>query len=106
MKKLKANGSRISSYQVSVIPYTVESGETYQKISLVVVAESIKYTYDIHQDTRHPDIQNIKKHLETSLAKAVEEYLNVEISEYTERFYLFVDFQGIGQEQYTGRCTA
>ncbi len=106
MKKLKTNGSRISSYQVSVTPYPAESGETYNKISLVVVAESIKYTYDIHQDTCYPDIQTIKQHLETSLAKAVEEYLKVEISEYTERFYLIVEFQSIGRKQYTGRRTA
>ena len=105
-KKLKTNGFNISEYKISVVPYTVKSGETYERLSLEVVAEKNTYAYDIHQDTCYPDIQTIKQHLETSLAKAVEEYLKVEISEYTERFYLIVEFQSIGRKQYTGRRTA
>lgn len=102
-KKLKTNGHNITHYQVSIVPYTVESGATYNKLSLEVVSDSIQYTYDIHQDTRHPDLLVIKSHLESSLAKAVDEKLNVEVSEYKERDYLFVEFQSIGQQQYTGR---
>ena len=105
-KKLKTNGHNISHYQVNLVHYTVESSATYKKLSLEVAADSIKYTYDIHQDTRHPDIVMIKKHLESSLAKALDEKLNVEVSDYKERNYLFVEFQSIGQQQYTGRRTA
>ena len=105
-KKLKTNGHNISHYQVSVISYRVESGETYHNLSLAVVADSIQYAYDIHRDTRHPDLTMIKQYLEYSLAKAVDEKLNVEVTEYKERDYLFVEFQSIGQQQYTGRRTA
>jgi hypothetical protein len=84
----------------------VESGKIYEKLSLEVVAESIRYVYDIHQDTRHPCLAIIKGHLETSLAKAVTDKLNVEVSEYEERNYLFIKFQSIDQGQYTGRRTA
>ena len=105
-KKLKTNGSRISSYQVTIVPYTVETGEIYQKISLWVISESVKYAYDINKDVRHPDLQFVKKYLDSSFLKAINENLNVKISEYPERFYLFVEFQSIGQQQYTGRRTA
>jgi hypothetical protein len=105
-KKLKTNGHNIARYQVSVVPYTVESGEAYNKLSFEVDSDSIHYAYDIYQDTRHPDLLTIKNYLESSLAKAVDEKLNVEVSEYKERSYLFVEFQSIGQQQYTGRRTA
>jgi hypothetical protein len=105
-KKLKTNGHKISSYKIDVVPFTVESGNSYEKLSLTVVVDEVQYSYDIHCDTRHPDLAAIKSHLELSFAQAISEYLNVEVSEYKERDYLFIEFQKIGREQYTGRRTA
>lgn len=105
-KQLKENGYKISAFQALMVPFNVESGETYEKISLDITVDSIVYSYEIHRDDRHPDINRIKYHLESSLTKAQSEMLNVTIREYKERDYLFVDFQDIGQQQYTGRRTA
>ena len=87
-------------------PFVVEQGETYEKLSLRVVAEAVEYAYSIHSDTRHPELATIKNHLESSFAKAIDEKLNIKVSEYKERDYLFIEFQSIGQEQYTGRRMA
>jgi hypothetical protein len=105
-KKLKARGNEISSYQVDIVPFAVENEKQYYKIDLQIVWESARYRYDIHQDQRHPDLAVIKEYLEQSFARASQELLKVEITEYKERDYIFIEFQNIAQHQYTGRRTA
>lgn len=103
-KKLKTNGSSIESFEVSVSK--IKSNHSDTKIDAVLLRVSTvdgEYIYQIHSDIRTPDLSQIKNHIENSLQRAKEEFLNVEISEYFERDYLFFNVQSIGQQQYTGR---
>lgn len=103
-KQLKTRGSLISAFNVQI--KQVESSFTDSMIDIVdlevTTSDGVSYKYDIRQDEREPDLVNIKKHIEDCLQKARQEFLNVEISEYKERSYLFFKVQSIGQAQYTG----
>lgn len=106
-KKLNTHGRDIKSYAVDINSFFSQpSQEYYQKITLSIFSDSREYIYDIHQDTRHPDLNNIKYFLEDSLKKAIQENLSVSISEYKERDYIFFEESGVIQQQYTGRRTA
>lgn len=103
-KKLKTNGNLIKRFQVA--ENKIKSNHSGADIDVVLLQVSTgdgEYSYQIHRDTRAPDLSQIKKHIESSLQRAKEEFLNVEISEYSERDYLFFYIQSIGQQQYTGR---
>lgn len=103
-KKLKTNGNSIESYEV--VGSKVKSSHSDADIDVVLLRVSTsdgEFRYQICRDTRAPDINQIKTHIESSLQRAKEEFLNVEISEYSERDYLFFEVQSIGTEQYTGR---
>lgn len=103
-KMLKANGSSIKSYSVDIIKVKSENSEKMiDVINLTITTEDGNFNYHINKDTREPDLQQICKHINESLRKAKEDCLNVEVSEYPERFYLFFEIQRNGQKQYTGR---
>lgn len=103
MAKLKTKGSQIKNFSVDII--SVESlhkkGYFFDVINLKIDTDK-SFEYRIQSDDRFPDLQQIKQHIETSLQNAKTDFLNVEISEYKERYYLFFDVQSIGQNQYTG----
>ena len=102
-KKLKTNGRLIKEYQVLIEEFTYDQeNEKYQRIALSIKAESLIYNYKIYKDEREPDLLFTKSNLENNIKRTITEYLNIEISEYKERRYLFVNFQDIGQTQYTG----
>ena len=105
MAKLKTNGNKITSFSVNIM--NVESGHEkgyfFDIIILEIITDKGVFKYKIHSDDRFPDLLQIKTHIDTSLQQAIQNYYNVEISEYTERDYLFFDVQSIGQNQYTGR---
>lgn len=106
-KKLNTLGSGINSHSVNITSFlSKNSNEYYQKITLSIFSDSREFIYDIHQDTRHPDLKNIKSFLEQSLEKAIQENITVSISEYKERDYIFFELKGITQQQYTGRRIA
>ncbi|MGJ4253839.1 hypothetical protein ACP72I_29205, partial [Klebsiella pneumoniae] len=48
------------------------------------------HQYRIAPDTRHPDINLIKAHLDEGFQQAKSEGLKVEISDYKERLYLYI----------------
>jgi hypothetical protein len=103
-KKLKTNGNSIVSFEVA--ERKIKSNHSDTNIDVVLLRVSTgdgEFSYQIHRDTRAPDLSQIKNHVESSLQRAKEEFLNVEISEYSERDYLFFDVQSIGRQQYTGR---
>lgn len=103
-KKLKTNGNSIQSFEVA--ERKIKSNHSAANIDVVLLRVSAsdgEYSYQIHSDTRAPDLSQIKTHIENSLQRAKNEFLNVEISEYAERDYLFFEVQSIGQQQYTGR---
>lgn len=101
---LKANGGSLKSYSVNIIKVKSENSEKMiDVISLTITTEDGDFNYSINKDTREPDLQQTCKHINESLKKAQEDYLNVKVSEYPERFYLFFEVQSIGQKQYTGR---
>jgi len=102
-KKLKVNGSSITVFSVQV--KTVKSahdGSPIEIVDLQISTDDAVYSYDIRKDERAPDVHATRDYIEDSLNKAKKDFLNVEISEYTERSYLFFDVQKIGQVQYTG----
>lgn len=102
-KQLKVNGSAITGFSVQV--KTVKStydGSPIDIVDLQISTGNDVYSYDIRQDERAPDVIATRHYIEDSLNKAKEDFLNVEISEYTERSYLFFNVQKIGQVQYTG----
>lgn len=102
-KQLKVNGSSITEFSVQV--KTVKStfdGSPIDIVDLKISANNDIYSYDIRKDERAPDVHATRDYIENSLNKAKEDFLNVEISEYTERSYLFFNVQKIGQVQYTG----
>lgn len=104
-KKLKTNGNSIESFEVAESKIKSNHSDT-NIIDIILLRVSTgdgEYSYQIHRDTRAPDLSQIKNHIESSLQRAKEEFLNVEISEYSERYYLIFDVQSIGQQQYTGR---
>ena len=103
-KKLKTNGSSILSFSVNV--ETVKSNTMDTMIEIIILKITTndgEFSYEICKDTRAPNLEQAKSHIEASLKKAKTDLLNIEISEYTERDYLFFEVQKIGQEQYTGR---
>lgn len=103
-KKLKTNGNLIESFVVAEGKIkSKHSGTDIDVVLLRVSTGDDEYSYQVHLDTRAPDLSQIKNHIESSLQRAKEEFLNVEISEYPERDYLFFDVQSIRQQQYTGR---
>lgn len=105
-KKLKTNGSKISAFSVVVTPLASQGNQVYDKLVVTVDEGAKRYVYDVYSDTRHPSVALIKNHLDSSFAQATSNFLNVEVTEDKERKYLFVSFQSIGQEQYTGERTA
>ncbi|MCK2087373.1 hypothetical protein MXC99_04170 [Thauera aromatica] len=103
-KMLKTNGNSIQSFKVS--ESKIKSTHSDANIDVILLHVSInddEYSYQIRRDTRAPDLNQIKTHIESSLQRAKEEFLDIEISEYSERNYLFFIVQSIGQQQYTGR---
>lgn len=103
MAKLKIKGNQIKNFNVDIISIESlhEKGYFFDVIDLKIDTDK-SFKYRIHCDDRFPDLKQIKQHIETSLQKAKTNFLNVEISEYKERDYLFFDVQSIGQNQYTG----
>lgn len=102
-KKLKVNGRSIIRYIVKV--KTVKSKHTDDMIEIVflsITTDEGIFEYEIYPDTRHPSVISIRDHIESLLNRAIQDYLNVEITEYKERTYLFLTVQKNPQEQYTG----
>jgi len=49
------------------------------------------HSYRIWADVRHPDIAAVEKHLQAGLSQVVQLSSKIEISEYFERSYVFID---------------
>lgn len=105
-KKLKTNGSAIQRHKLEVVQIQNALGGTFEGLRLTVQAEGREYAYELCTDTRHPDLNEINRHVDSALRRAVSGYLNVEITEDPERSYLFFEVQDVGTHQYSGRRAA
>lgn len=48
------------------------------------------YHYSLFTDTRHPDLNAIKEHFEQGLEEAKSKCKKIEVSDYSERSYVFI----------------
>ncbi|MDM8356180.1 hypothetical protein [Pandoraea communis] len=102
-KKLKTNGSRIVNYSISIKKVKSNYTDNYvDSLFLEITTDEGTFNYEIRSDEKFPDLDWIKSHIDVSLGKAQADFLNVEISEYADRGYLFFVVQDIGQHQYSG----
>ncbi|RXE84296.1 hypothetical protein [Pseudoalteromonas sp. A757] len=102
-KQLSVNGNAITDFSVEV--KKVKSKHNDSQIDIVdlkIYTDDGEYHYDIRKDDRAPDVYVTRDYIDSSLKKATQDFLKVDISEYTDRFYLFFSVQTIGQVQYTG----
>ena len=103
-KQLKTNGRSILSYSVNI--ENIKSKHANVMIDIIALNVNTndgEFSYSIHSDTRAPDLAQIKAHIEKSIQTAMTDSLNVEISEYSERDYLFFNVQKANNEQYSGQ---
>ena len=64
----------------------------YSDIHLSITTEiSKKFNYEIHADERNPSLEQLKETLFTKLSLAKEKKLKIDIRDYPDRFYLFID---------------
>jgi len=102
-KKLNTNGSTILSFSVNVENVQSKHVDTKLKIiALRIGTNDGEFIYKIHSDTRVQNLTKAKEHIKSSIQKAKTDFLNIEISEYIERNYLFFEVQNIGGQQYSG----
>ncbi|SEH94444.1 hypothetical protein SAMN05660691_02314 [Rheinheimera pacifica] len=103
-KKLKVNGCSIISHAVVIKKVTSEhTGDLIEIVHLDVTTNDGIFSYEIYKDERFPDLNWVRDYIDTTLIRARKDCLNVEMSEYVERIYLFFDIQKVGQHQYSGR---
>lgn len=102
-KKLDVTGSKITEYDLQVKDFD-ESGIKFQRIYLTITADNESYKYEICEDRRFT-IAYLKDKIPQELDYAIANFNKVEISEYTERDYLFfhVHHKDFRQMQVTGR---
>ena len=64
----------------------------YSDIHLSITTEISKnFNYEIHADKRHPSLEQLNEILFTKLNLAKEKKSKIDIHDYPERFYLFID---------------
>jgi hypothetical protein len=102
-KKLRTNGSSICSHVVSIKKVkSMPLEDLVEVVDLRVTTTDGNFNYEIRKDVRFPDLNFVKDQIDTLLQKAKSEFLNVEMSEDSKRFYLSFNVQKIGQFRYTG----
>lgn len=99
-KKFKANGGAMTVS--TFIQMIDEQGRASLNIELID-SEGVKYFYEFCADERQGSLIQIEQRLKEDLQEAMQNFSKIEISEYAERFYLFVEIQGKPMQQYTGR---
>ena len=64
----------------------------YSDIHLSITTETLKeFNYEIHRDERHPSLEKLKEAVFQKLSLAKEKKLKIEIHDYVDRSYLFID---------------
>ena len=104
-KKLKTNGSNITSFHTEIVtrPHKFMDNVSYNAVLLkVTTSDGNTFTYEITKDDRQPDLNVTQEYLNKTLSQAQRDFLNVEMTEYTERNYLFYKVQNHEQIQYSG----
>lgn len=49
------------------------------------------HKYRIWSDVRHPDIFEVARHLNAGLTQALQQSIKIDISDYSERMYVFIN---------------
>lgn len=102
-RQLNVSGSKITKIQASIqSKLNVDRKVQVDYVKLDIEAEGDVWEYDIRSDDRAPDLNQIVSELTNALTQAQTDFSKVEIKEYKERFYLFVDVQDHLDKQYTG----
>lgn len=101
-KKLNVTGSQIKSYELQVKDFN-KNGIEFQRIYLSIHADNGIFKYEINEDDRFT-IEYLKDKIPEELDYAIKNFNRVEISEYTDRNYLFfeVHHKDFRQMQVTG----
>jgi len=73
----------------TVLEYRVEIVGTDVHVDIYTDRKK-PHLYRIWADTRHPDINEVARHLEEGLALAKDRGIKIDISEYLERMYVFI----------------
>ena len=103
-KKLNVNGCSIINHSVVVEKVVnAHTGNLIEVVHLDVTTNDGTFRYEICKDERFPDLSRVRNYIDTTLDKARTDCLNVEMSEYVERFYLFFKVQENDQNKYSGR---
>jgi hypothetical protein len=103
-KQLNVTGSHITNYNLEVKSFN-ENGFQFQRLYLIIEVDGQEfYSYEICEDTRFT-IEYLRNKIPEELNFAIVNFNRVEISEYTERDYLFfhVHHKDFRQMQVTGR---
>jgi len=95
---------KVNNYSIAVKDNGNGYLNIYLEASLLNSSSNVtQRLYRISDDVRHPDLTQIYNHLDSGFRYAMQNSLNVEISEFSERMYLFIKTPGNAQMQYSGR---
>jgi hypothetical protein len=102
-KQLKVRGSAITDFDVAVKRVKSEHTDSLiDVIKLRIEVDELIYEYQLHKDERFSDLKSARDDIDASLKKAQVDFLNVEISENSDRSYLMFKVQGDATKQFTG----
>ena len=102
-RQLSVSGGKITKFNASIQNKLNADGTAHiDYVKLDIEAEDDVWEYDIRSDDRAPDLGRIVSELNNALTQAKIDFSKVEIKEYKDRFYLFVDVKGHLDRQYTG----
>lgn len=105
-KQLNVSGGKIQQFSAVVLKQVnPETKNEFEYVKLDIKTDEDVWEYDIRPDTRAPEVSQIASELTNALTQAQIDFSKVEIKEYKERFYLFVDVKGHLSRQYTGTKT-
>ena len=80
----------VHSFRIELLPR--KDQPEYSDIHLSITTEiPKKFNYEIHSDTRHPSLEELKETLTNKLSSAMEQKSQIDIHDYPERDYLFID---------------
>lgn len=99
MGRLIFNPCAIISYSVT----TVQENPELQVIHLTIVSEDQTLKYRIWADEREPNLSSILAELNAGFSNARNGNSDIEVTEYTERDYLFVKYPNGISKQYSAR---
>ncbi|WP_180115792.1 hypothetical protein [Acinetobacter sp. YH12140] len=101
MKQLKTQASNVQDYRLGRQP--IDNSGKYFKLVLEIILknDSEVYSYNLFGDTRFT-LEYLESNISGQINDAIDDFGKIEISEYTERRYLFLKIGSSDQMQVTG----